>query len=272
MMEKTLDIPLLDDILPELYYEVWCQGNWDLLRLDDRIALEEAALESIKFKRDIHGKIEREIIDFYGSQGGLCDYIGEYTTTLSFLISILGPDLAGRSVVEVGTGGDGIKMLGYLASKGATAIGIDCDESLSMKEIDKNRIEFIPGRWENVGSLLEGRKVDAIYVQYMNPKPEVGGVFEDEALIFGRWGTRYNDQPLREKRKEIRRAFEIHIAEEMKKVLKKGGLFVLRYGNPKLSKSYWLINCDEFESRGYKNYMFRDHDLSERLHVLQNLE
>jgi len=188
--------------------------------------------------------------------GGERHEIQYYAPLLSFINSYLG--FRERTIVEVGPGRDGTKVLKYMASKGTNAIGLDID----IPEESTEGIRFIQDRWENISQHLNG--IDAIYAVYMHPRPYLGGAFnfEDALSLF---------PPVRAdiiKERKCRRDFDEHIAIEMSKALKQGGLFMINYVPDDIQ--YTINNLDVFKANGFKECFFvPNHWTSHIVHVMQ---
>lgn len=198
--------------------------------------------------------LERHIQELEGNIGVEGEYhpIKDYALVISFIEAVLG--FKGRNIVEIGPRNDGTKVLKYMASKGANAIGLD----IGIPKEPTQGIRFVQDRWENIAT--HARDVDVIYTIFMHPDPEDGGPFECREL---------SDEP---KMSRYKRDFEACIAKEMAKVLKPNGIFMVHYID--FGPQYMVGNQDIFEANGFRDYIFSTvlthHELrSAGLHVMQ---
>src|SRR3989338_1210043 len=170
-----------------------------------------------------------------------------YAGSVSFLVNVLGQSLEGRTIMEIGTGKDGLSVLAYLSSRGARTIALDCEKQNRESLIRRYAIRTIWGRWENMGNHVESESVDAVYLKFMHNIPEFDGpLFNPEAYPLG---TPYFEERYRVLRQEGKRLFEQHIAASLHRALKPNGLFVITNNNSQIIEKaeYSINNYDVFE-------------------------
>ena len=220
---------------------------------DDRYA---RALELAGLKSDVMRARARELSEFC-STGDLDDFrLDGYAPAISFIESIFGEDLSGRNILEIGTETAGIKILGYLASKGAVVYGLDEFVVPDPQTLKEKNVNFFQGRWETASRYFQPGQMDLIYVQFMENHPEFGGPCD---IHGGFNASGYDTKEARYKRKLTRNLFEEAIAREMEIILKKAGLFIMRNLNQELERKseFVLHNPQLFENYGFKHYSFR---------------
>lgn len=154
-----------------------------------------------------------------------------YVPDIAIIHTLLGEDLTGRTIVEVGSGDKGQVVLAYLASRGAKVIAVDVKRSDSP---EFPSVEYVYGRWEDIEKHMKGRKVDVIYTHNMHPNPQARGKFENPFD-----GSDKKD-------------FEKHTAEVMDKILVPGGAYV----GHSIGIDYVLNYPEDFKARGYKHSRF----------------
>ena len=225
------------------------------------LGLDNASLESMA----------KSIIQRRGTELGEYLPISSYSPLVSFLTSYFGCDLSGRTIVEVGNGVDGAHILDMFASLGANAIGLDYDPSISSRiplylEVDQRK-----GFWEDIAHHVG--EADAVYVEFMYPEPQdflksqlqemPSCLMKDDVLY------RYKDAGAA----AYRRKFESHIAEEMRRVLVDGGLFLVREGDISWQgyADFTVRHPDLFQEAGYiyRPFGLQDMQFGKTLHAFQ---
>jgi len=206
-----------------------------------------------------------EIVQGYHGSSGEYLPITYYAPLISFLSSFFG-DLDGRKIVEVGPRGDGMSMLGYLATQGAMVTGLDCDYEPDGEVLQ--RVKFEKGRWEDLANHFDPESLDAIYVVFMHDEPWIGGPFFDQQLFLT--CSREADR----KRRENILLFERHIATEMGNVLKPGGMFVIKYIDEmdEWKAEYQIHNQRVFIDQGYEMNRFRLERFGQSLSAFQKVD
>ncbi|MDD4900825.1 MAG: hypothetical protein PHS62_01770 [Patescibacteria group bacterium] len=160
-----------------------------------------------------------------GSQVKTC-----YVPDIALIHTLLGEDLSGRTIVEVGPGREGVAILAYLASRGAKTIAIDVEHPGDDFLKKYPNVEFINDSWENIEECMKGRKADVIYTHNMHPNPEGGGRFENS-----------------------KEDFEKHVSEAMDRVLVPGGAYIGHH----VEADYVLSYAEDFiKTKGYKTNSF----------------
>ncbi len=249
------DIRLLSEVLPPIetmtdtpwhgYPYRWQYGDNSahrLLGLDhDSLEREKKRFDEFRFK-----------CRYRWSLGGTLDIM--YVPFISFAKTFF-KGVAGRRIVEVGAGETGAKPLAYLAAEGAETMALDCDElDQDVREFMKmHGTGFLPARWEKMGSQFDPETLDMIYVKFMHPNPES----TDE---FGYTSSE----------------FEQKISDEMKRVLKKRGVFVLHNNDDSDFPPDYAISRDgigeRFVKNGFDYYLFRLPCFGTRLHLFQKVQ
>jgi hypothetical protein len=179
-----------------------------------------------------------------------------YAYTQSFIETVLGSDLTGRTIVEIGPGANGSIVLSRFAEKGANAIGLDYDVKEKWKT-KHPKVTFIEDRWENITKHLVPQSVDIIYFHCMFPFPEEEGLFENPRVN----AHSNRAQSERHYRREGNKEFETHVAKATHQLLRPNGIFVHStpiepdYNSKKLYQ-YRVVFRDIFEKLGLKFFSF----------------
>ncbi len=161
-----------------------------------------------------------------------------YEAILSIVEIILGENLTGRTIVEVGPGDTGTEALAYFASKGAKAVGLGPHRKISHdeEEVHGQKVRLTGGNWDNLTEVMGGEKVDIVYYTFMHPSPELGGKFEGD-----------------------KEGFAKHVIREMYQVLKSGGCCIGH--NPCGYGGEFLIPPEMFPDNEYDKMTFLDSSL-----------
>lgn len=99
----------------------------------------------------------------YGEKSTKNYAIEAYMPLVSVILKTFGHDLRGRTLVEVGPGQDGIYILKFLQSLGATVIGIDSNQYLAFNDIIRH------GLWQELSKTVEPGSADMIFTHHMTP-------------------------------------------------------------------------------------------------------
>jgi hypothetical protein len=158
--------------------------------------------------------------------------IHSYAPIISFLKKIYGDDLSGKDILEIGARAYGISALTHLNSLGANVHGLDSEYHPGKNLLRNNNIDYINGRWENISGIFAPESMDVIYINYMYPSPYNNGPFHKEG--FG--STHTNNLEM----------FEHHIAEEMHKILKPNGMYIMRNWGCMNNNEYLYFNRKNF--------------------------
>ena len=255
----TLDIPLLSDLLPENWeYTHKCRTfSFEQMLEGWRRGLTAVGLD----QQSLADQLER-VVEHHGRNYDF-NPIRNYVPGTNFLLTVLGEDLTGRRILEVGPRKDGTSILGYLSTQGALGIGLDYRPPESTQE----GVESHMGRWENITDVIEPESLDAIYVVYMHPQPERDGPFGDEEAYVSKWSEQWDEMAPR--RTQALLNFERHIAVEMAKVLKPGGFFIVH--NSVYYTEYVVEDPNNFTGQGFVQYQFKLENEGESLVVFQKV-
>jgi len=234
--------------------------NW---RKKEALRISGLDIESLKVT-------ESELMRYSGLDAGEFNAISAYAPITSFLTAIFNGSLEARNIVEIGTGNDGIYALGYLASKGARTYGFD-NTKPSIKP-RKHDVIFKKDRWEHIGKHFDIESIDAIYVHFMEQFPQTGGPFDNVNTKKFKYKDNIDFKALYDMRRADRMAFEKHIAEDMHKILKPYGLFLISNvseGVTPPGTEFTLNSPQRFADTGYARYVFMIEHGNQRLEVMQ---
>ncbi len=295
LIEKTdLAIPSLDSILPNRwdpysndqhdeineslaqlnlpnYHQMSAQDKITLVDVTNQVRVNrQQRLENARKILGVDNQtltlIAEEIEALHGKR--FSEYylrINGYAPVVSFLTKLFGEDMRSRNIVEIGTGNDGIAMLGYFSRKGARCYGLDSESTPKDEKLKEHNVQFIKDRWENIALHFEPLSVDAIYLQYMHPNPDIDSpLFNNEAY------TNQGVDGMRKRIEEKQWDFQKHVAKEMHKILKPNGVFALRELDQFLEERSEFIAYETcFTQNGFTLHKPKLEKFGRYLHIFQ---
>lgn len=180
----------------------------------------------------------KKIREEYGERYGKEKLETTYLPVIAMIERLLGEDMDGKTIVEIGTSREGFYTLNVFAEKGARTIAIDLNNPSPSTFTDFPEVEFHRGAWENITDILKDQKIDVVYVNYMYTFPEKGGRFEQVHPS------------------QRREEFDAHITAGMDSLLNSGGLYINH--NPSTIDSAYEGPFSTFEKLGYSKLSFVD--------------
>ena len=235
-------------------------GWWeDEIPRDVRKKAYENAMKALGLDCEIREHYEHEVEHFLDANRYLnwqsenpWSPIRFYAPAVSFLSTFFDP--RGAEIVEVGTGITGIAALTYMASRGASVTAVDHIVMPAHAVLERSGVKFKQEKWEYIAGYFAESSLDVIYTHFMPPDPQAYGPFFSAE---GHPLTGYNREPAVSIRREDKTRFTEHVAREMLKILKPGGVFFACSNNCEDLPPDFAPQQRSFEALGYREEEYR---------------